>query len=326
MAGLNEKQCASVGATVLSVLGFLCLLTLGLQLGRSAASAQWHWERPGGPAGEDHAPQGHGRHGAEFGSAEEKPLQDDDPSKVVQDLFQLGHAATQAMDQVAQEALGFTLEEERALGREAHAALMADRRVSRDRSRRARIERLIRPVLARRERKGIRYTVTVVQDDSFAAFSMLGGYIYVHTGLMDALPSDAALQFVLAHEVAHVDLKHCASNLTYTIRAQQVGGEAMGAIAGLAHMAVKLGYSESGEYDSDEWAYRVLRALGRSRAQALEGPTFLARLDAASSRSKKQGGTPGSGVESTVKREVRAHLRSHPHGAARLRRLRALER
>ena len=46
----------------------------------------------------------------------------------------------------------------------------------------------------------------------------MGGYIYVHKGLLDLTATDAELQFVLAHEIAHVDLNHCTRQLTYEAR------------------------------------------------------------------------------------------------------------
>lgn len=58
-------------------------------------------------------------------------------------------------------------------------------------------------------RKGIKYHFHVVEADSVNAFAIPGGGIYVFRGLLDELENEAMLAFVLAHEIAHVDLRHC---------------------------------------------------------------------------------------------------------------------
>ena len=40
------------------------------------------------------------------------------------------------------------------------------------------------------------------------AFAVPGGRIFVTTGLAGALETEAALQAVLAHEIAHVESRH----------------------------------------------------------------------------------------------------------------------
>ena len=69
---------------------------------------------------------------------------------------------------------------------------------------------LQRPSLRICRRKTMHYTFTIVDDPAVNAFSHLGGFVYVHTGLLKMARQDWELEFVLAHEIGHVDLKHCA--------------------------------------------------------------------------------------------------------------------
>lgn len=52
------------------------------------------------------------------------------------------------------------------------------------------------------------YTFKVVDDKDVNAYSLPGGFIYVHKGLLDYVHSDDELAGVLAHEVAHASHHH----------------------------------------------------------------------------------------------------------------------
>lgn len=58
------------------------------------------------------------------------------------------------------------------------------------------------------ERPDIPWTFSVIRDDSFNAFATPGGFIYITTGTLEQLESEAELAGVLAHEIAHVVKKH----------------------------------------------------------------------------------------------------------------------
>ena len=54
------------------------------------------------------------------------------------------------------------------------------------------------------------FTFFVVDDERINAFALPGGYIGVHTGLLEATRNEDELAGVLAHEVAHVTQRHIA--------------------------------------------------------------------------------------------------------------------
>ena len=53
----------------------------------------------------------------------------------------------------------------------------------------------------------------VVKDPSINAFALPGGYIGVHTGLIEATTNESELAGVLAHEVAHVTQQHISRQI-----------------------------------------------------------------------------------------------------------------
>jgi predicted Zn-dependent protease len=56
--------------------------------------------------------------------------------------------------------------------------------------------------------------VKIIRDDTINAFALPGGYLYVHTGLIEAVESEAELAGVLAHEISHVIARHSTEMAT----------------------------------------------------------------------------------------------------------------
>jgi hypothetical protein len=52
------------------------------------------------------------------------------------------------------------------------------------------------------------YRFYVIEDDSFNAFALPDGSVFVHTGLLKMLKNEAQLAAVLGHEIAHVTYEH----------------------------------------------------------------------------------------------------------------------
>ena len=55
-----------------------------------------------------------------------------------------------------------------------------------------------------------KFTFFVIDEPSINAFALPGGYIGVHSGLIEATRSEDELAGVLAHEIAHVTQRHIA--------------------------------------------------------------------------------------------------------------------
>src|SRR5262249_26720853 len=52
------------------------------------------------------------------------------------------------------------------------------------------------------------YEFRVVNDRSLNAFALPGGFVYVNRGALDAARSEDEVAAVIAHEIAHVSLRH----------------------------------------------------------------------------------------------------------------------
>ena len=136
------------------------------------------------------------------------------------------------------------------------------------------------------------FTFFVVDDPSINAFAMPGGYIGVHTGLIEASRSEGELASVLAHEMAHVTQHHLARsykkasdmNLPMTaavIAAILLGGSnpqlASAAMASTqaASSQMQLNFTRENEHEADRVGMEILAEAGYS-PQSM--PDFFERL------------------------------------------------
>ena len=207
--------------------------------------------------------------------------------------------------------------EENKIGNEVHQAIRKEGKTIESTETKARLERLARPLIAKTKRKGIKYTFTILEDEEINAFSHLGGYIYFNKGLLDDVNTDSELQFVLGHEIAHVDLKHCVETVTYAARASELtNDENAGQLIQIAYKLISLGYSEEQEYEADAWAFRKMLASGASRSEASLWTKRQAEEDG-DSESKTR---PQTLVDDLVV-EVENHFSSHPPSKERYERL-----
>ncbi len=241
------------------------------------------------------------------------------PQDLVTGLFRLGQKATKAVDDLGQELLALDLEDELRLGDEAHQELTQDKVVNAP-DQLQRVERLAQPFLNVRQRKEVPYTFIIRDDPVVNAFSHLGGYVYLNQGLLDFVADDNELQFVIGHEIAHVDLKHCVRQFTYVRRASELGTQIAGRMTQLAYQAVALGYSEDQEFEADEYAFRRLLKIGRTRDDALKLPRhFLEHFGDEDELDRPKD------ILAAVEAGINNHFASHPTSGERVRRLEAIK-
>jgi len=163
------------------------------------------------------------------------------------------------------------------------------------------------------------FTFFVIEDHRINAFALPGGYIGVHTGLLEATRSEDELAGVLAHEVAHVTQRHIARAIHASSRqsllstAIMLGAIIAGAAGGSsdvmqAGMAVAQGasaqqqinFTRSNEHEADRVGISALSDAGfdpygmasffdvmsrqNSRAPDERAPEFLMTHPVTSSR------------------------------------------
>lgn len=108
------------------------------------------------------------------------------------------------------------------------------------------------------------YSFHVADDPRINAYALPGGHIVVNTGLLREADQADEVAGVLAHEIAHVELRHTlrilVHNLGWRALLSAITGDYSGAIWG--HMAtrlVELNYSRNLESEADREALEILR-------------------------------------------------------------------
>lgn len=166
---------------------------------------------------------------------------------------------------------------------------------------------------------GHRFEFFVVDDPSINAFALPGGFIGVHTGLIEATENESELAGVLSHEIAHVTQRHIARALHQNQRASLVtlaamlGAVLVGAATGsgdliqgavmsaqAAQIQNQISFTRSNEYEADRVAVGTLAAAGFDPRGM---PEFFATLG-------RRSGLAGT--------RVPEFLRTHPVTSARI--------
>lgn len=161
----------------------------------------------------------------------------------------------------------------------------------------------------------------VVNDPSINAFALPGGFIGIHTGLIELTKSEDELASVLAHEIAHVTQRHIARTIHDNSRASiftiaaLLGAIAVGAAAGASGEVIEgalatsqaisiqnqINFTRGYEYEADRVG---IATLGASGFDATAMANFFERMGRRTNNSL----SPGPQFE---------YLRTHPVSSSR---------
>lgn len=214
------------------------------------------------------------------------------------------------------------------LGRQINAELTSSQvRIVRDPALTAYVNEIGQRLAANSTRPNIRYTFQVVDQNSINAFATMGGFVYVHRGLLNAADNEAQVASVIGHEIGHIAGKHALRQMRQTAIQQGLlaaGGLDRSTAVNLGvQVALRLPNSRRDEFEADELGVRMLGRAGYAQSEAVafmrkllnspSPPTFLANHPATSDRITRlqqlisQNPTPGrAGIDSA---SYRARLR-----------------
>ena len=144
-------------------------------------------------------------------------------------------------------------------------------------------------IAAKSDRPNIPYKFQVVDQPTINAFATMGGFVYVHTGLLKTCANEAQLASVLAHETGHINARHIVKDM----QKQAIEGGIM-SLAGisnnqLANIGLNLAINKPGsrghELEADRLGLKFLAKAGYPQSQMVEmmkvflklhsPPTFL---------------------------------------------------
>ncbi|WP_026736400.1 M48 family metallopeptidase [Fischerella sp. PCC 9605] len=218
------------------------------------------------------------------------------------------------------------------IGKQINQQLLGDVRLYRNSDINRYVEQLGQRLVANSDRPKLKYTFQVVEDDSINAFATLGGYVYLHTGLIKTAENEAELASVIAHEIGHIGGKHLIKQMR-----QKAIDEGLLTAAGLDRStAVQIGYqlvrklpgSRKNEFDADKRGLKTLTSAGYDQSAMVafmqklvskrSVPTFLSthpatgdRIDAIKRAINTQPSNGNNGLDNAAyKANIQALLRS----------------
>ena len=114
--------------------------------------------------------------------------------------------------------------------------------------------------------EGMEITVSVINSDTVNAFATLGGNVVFFTGLLNAIPSENTLAMVMAHEIAHIKLRHpmralgrgVVVGVAVATMAGVAGNEIVAKLIGDTSLLTTLNFSRDQENASDKLAVAAL--------------------------------------------------------------------
>lgn len=103
--------------------------------------------------------------------------------------------------------------------------------------------------------EGMTITVHYIDEDVDNAFATLGGHIFLYRGLLEKLPNENSLAMLIAHEMAHVKLRHpiraIGQQMAISTGIKLMLGETKIKILGDAGLLTQLQFSRDMETASD---------------------------------------------------------------------------
>ncbi|MEO7653513.1 MAG: M48 family metallopeptidase [Bryobacteraceae bacterium] len=148
------------------------------------------------------------------------------------------------------------------------------------------ITRVGKKLAAQKEAGDYPYTFTLVSDKSINAFALPGGPTFIHTGLITSADNEAQVAGVLAHEIAHVALRH-GTNQASKANLMQIPAVLAGAVTGSGLLAqltqigatgFMLRFSRSAETQADLLGARIMSQGGYN---PIEMARFFEKLETA---------------------------------------------
>ncbi len=170
----------------------------------------------------------------------------------------------------------FSVEQDIEIGRQSAAEAERQLPILRDPSLERYLNALVRTLAAKAPGARYPYRARPVNSEEINAFTFPGGFLYVNRGLVEATRSESELAGVLAHEIAHVALRHGTHQASKAYAAQaglgilggllgREGGSShriIEAIGGVGLNAVFLKFSRNAEYEADLVGARILHRSG----------------------------------------------------------------
>ncbi|GAB1442766.1 hypothetical protein MASR2M39_16020 [Ignavibacteriales bacterium] len=145
------------------------------------------------------------------------------------------------------------------------------------------VKKIFNKVVKNVSRKNIKYSYKIVSDKEVNAFAIAGGKVYINTGLLDFVESEDELAFVIAHELAHIDKKHCINKIKLTYIAGKVN-VTLAMLVDAMKSVYDVPFNKYDEFEADDFGVKMMQKAGFNKKGGID---FFKRLAVYFAESKR---------------------------------------
>jgi predicted Zn-dependent protease len=175
------------------------------------------------------------------------------------DIFEQALKTVDVLNNTLLEITALSDEEENNIGKELDKRITNESKVTK--SNKYDVTGIFNKIKKNVKRNRLSYQVKILQDKDINAFAIAGGKTYILTGLLKFIESEDELAFVIAHEIAHNELKHCVKKIQYGVQAAKIE-PVFGDVVQIAYNVYQTPYSKYDEYAADKLGVELLKKAG----------------------------------------------------------------
>lgn len=209
-------------------------------------------------------------------------------------VLSLGAGVAEAQTKIKTGFNLFSAEQDVQIGAESAAQAERQLPILRDREVEDYVNRIGQKLASQAGGPGFRYQFRVVNASDINAFALPGGYIYINRGILDQSRNEGEVAGVIAHEIAHVALRHGTHQASKAYAAQaglsilggllsgKVGGNAaniINSVGGLGLNVLFLKFTRELETQADVRGAQILAAAGYTPADMVGFFRTLEQVD-----------------------------------------------
>lgn len=192
-------------------------------------------------------------------------------SKVAGAITAGAEAAEVALEEI-------TPENEYYIGRAVAAAVLSNYKVYTDRQIEQYMNKICLAIVLNSDQPELfnGYHVKLLDSDDVNAYATSAGHIFITRGMLKCVPSEDAFAAVIAHEIAHIHLKHSlkaiktsrwmnvglSAGVGAAQRESMLAGELSTIVSQITESLVNNGYSQKQEFEADKKALSLMADAG----------------------------------------------------------------
>ncbi len=122
--------------------------------------------------------------------------------------------AKQFENRLLDASLSFSPKERNILAKNIFKDMIRSKKIIENHPNKNEVLNIINKITSQLTAKKVNYNLTIINSQEINAFTTMGGYIYLTTGLLDFVDSFDELAFIIGHEVAHENKLHTQRKVT----------------------------------------------------------------------------------------------------------------